>query len=192
MKYNFDNIIERRTTNSIKWNKYPEDVLPMWVADMDFASPQPVLDAIQEKLPQGALGYEKPSQALLESVAARMDRLYGWKIEPDMVVATPGVVSGFNAAAKAVCGPGEGILMQPPVYFPFLSVHENLGLTRQVAPLVRVADGNLIQYRIDFDVEIALSTHGCSAACIARCASGSMSSERTNAGGTAPGPALRR
>jgi len=151
MKYNFDNIIERRTTNSIKWNKYPEDVLPMWVADMDFASPQPVLDAIQEKLPQGALGYEKPSQALLESVAARMDRLYGWKIEPDMVVATPGVVSGFNAAAKAVCGSGEGILMQPPVYFPFLSVHENLGLTRQVAPLVRVADGNLIQYRIDFD-----------------------------------------
>ncbi len=120
MPYNFDNIIDRRSSNSIKWTKYPEDVLPMWVADMDFLTPQPILDALQAALEHGILGYEMPSRSLFESVAARMDRLYGWKIEPEMVVATPGIVSGFNAAARAVCAAGDGILMQPPVYFPFL------------------------------------------------------------------------
>jgi cystathionine beta-lyase len=119
---------------------------------MDFPAPQPVLDTIQEKISQGALGYEKPSQALLETVAARMDKLYGWKVEPDMIVAVPGIVSGFNAAAKAVCEPGAGILMQPPVYFPFLKVHENLGLTRQYAPLVRDDDGRTVRFKIDFEV----------------------------------------
>ena len=159
MKYNFDTILNRRSDNSIKWTKYPEDILPLWVADMDFASPKPILDAIQEKLAQGALGYERPSQVLLEVVAARMEKLYGWKIELEMVVATPGIVSGFNAAARAVCEPGEGILMQPPVYFPFLGVHENLGFTRQFAPLVKVADGNIVRYEIDFDAfEVAMGS----------------------------------
>lgn len=152
MSHNFDKILDRRSDNSIKWTKYPEDVLPLWVADMDFATPQPILDAIQEKLAQGALGYERPPDSLLETVAARMDKLYGWKIESEMVVATPGIVSGFNAAAKAVCQPGDGgILMQPPVYFPFLKVHENLGLKRQFAPLVKVAEGNKLRYEVDFD-----------------------------------------
>lgn len=151
MPYNFDTIINRRSTNSIKWEKYPEDVLPLWVADMDFLTPKPILEAIQTFLEQGILGYETPSRPLLESIAARMDKLYGWKIEPEMVVANPGIVSGFNAAARAVCEPGEGILVQPPVYFPFLNVHENLGLTRQCAQLVKVADGNILRYEIDFD-----------------------------------------
>jgi len=151
MAYNFDTVIDRRSTNSIKWNRYPDDVLPLWVADMEFLTPKPILDAIQSTLDQGILGYEKPSSALQESVAGRMDRLYGWKVEPEMVVTTSGVVSGFNAAAKTVCEPGEGILMQPPVYFPFLKVHKNLGLTRQYAPLVQVAEGSLLRYGIDFD-----------------------------------------
>ncbi len=159
LKYNFDTIINRRSTNSAKWSKYPEDVLPLWVADMDFAAPQPILDALREKLSQGALGYEGPSPDLLKTVATRMERLYNWKIDPEMIVATPGIVSGFNAAAKAVCKPGEGILMQPPVYFPFLKVHENQGLRRQYAPLVQITDGNRLRYEIDFDAfEAALSS----------------------------------
>jgi len=90
-----------------------------------------------------------------------MDRLYGWKIEPEMVVATPGIVSGFNAAARAVCEPGQGILIQPPVYFPFLKVHENLGLTRQDAPLVKLTEGKMIRYEIDFEAfEAALGAPG--------------------------------
>jgi cysteine-S-conjugate beta-lyase len=151
MSYNFDTIIDRRSTNSIKWTLYPEDVLPMWVADMDFMTPQPILGALQDALEDGVLGYEIPSLALFETVAARMDKLYGWKIDPEMVVATPGIVSGFNAAARAVCAPGEGVLMQPPVYFPFLTVHENIGLNRQFAPLVKVTDEHIVRYEIDFD-----------------------------------------
>ena len=151
MSYNFDFLVDRQATNSIKWTKYPEDVLPMWVADMDFLTPQPILDALQAKLEHGVLGYDIPAQPLFESVAVRMEKLSGWKIEPEMVVATPGIVSGFNAAAKTICEPGEGVLMQPPVYFPFLKVHENLGLTRQYAPLVKVMDGKILRYEIDFD-----------------------------------------
>ena len=155
MSYNFDSIPDRRSTNSIKWTQYPEDVLPLWVADMDFLTPQPVLYALHTALEQGVLGYELPSTSLRETVAGRMDMLYGWKIEPEMVVATPGIVSGFNAAARAVCAAGEGVLMQPPVYFPFLSVHENIGLTRQFAPLVKLTDGNVLRYEIDFDAFVS-------------------------------------
>lgn len=152
MSYNFDSILDRRSANSFKWTLYPEDVIPMWIADMDFLTPEPVLNALQTALERGVLGYELPSRALFETVANRMDRLYGWKVDPEMVVATPGIVSGFNAAARVVCAPGEGILMQPPVYFPFLSVHENIGLTRQFAPLVKKTDGKLVRYEIDFDI----------------------------------------
>lgn len=151
MKYNFDTVINRRSSNSIKWTKYPEEVLPLWVADMDFQAPKPILDALQAVLRHGVLGYEGSSQSLLESVVSRMDKLYGWKIDPNMVVAVPGIVSGFNAAARAMCAPGEGVLMQPPVYFPFLKVHENQGLARQYAPLVRLMDGDVVRYKIDFE-----------------------------------------
>jgi len=161
MTYNFDCIIDRRASNSVKWNKYPEDVLPLWVADMDFATPQPILDALHAALEQDVLGYEIPSLSLYQEVADRMDRLYGWKIDPEMVIATPGIVSGFNAAARSICEPGDGILMQPPVYFPFLKVHENQGLTRQLSPLVRVLDGDILRYEIDFDrFEAAIGVDG--------------------------------
>ena len=159
MPYNFDTVIDRRASNSIKWTKYPADTLPMWVADMDFLTPKPILDALHTALEHGVLGYELASPALLESVAARMYKLYRWEIDPDMVIATPGIVSGFNAAARAVCAPGEGILMQPPVYFPFLSVHDNVGIARQLAPLVKETDGGILQYTIDFDAfEAALGS----------------------------------
>ena len=159
MPYNFDTVIDRRASNSIKWTKYPADTLPMWVADMDFLTPKPILDALHTALEHGVLGYELASPALLESVAARMYKLYQWEIDPDMVIATPGIVSGFNAAARAVCSPGEGILMQPPVYFPFLSVHENVGIARQLAPLIKETDGGILQYTIDFDAfEAALGS----------------------------------
>lgn len=151
MKYNFDHIIDRRSTNSNKWTRYPEDVLPLWVADMDFPAPLPVQEALHKAVEHGIFGYESPSTTLMETVCQRMDALYNWHIEPEMVIATPGIVSGFNAAARAVCAPGEGILMQPPVYFPFLQVHENIGLTRQYAPLVQVADDQLIHYEINIE-----------------------------------------
>ncbi len=142
---------DRRQTHSIKWTLYPQDVLPLWVADMDFPAPQPVHAALQRALAHGVLGYEFPTRQLRETVAARMARIHNWQVEPDWVLATPGVIAGFNAAAHAACQPGDGILIQTPAYPPFLSVHENVGLIRQLAPLAPTVTGNLIHYAVDWE-----------------------------------------
>jgi len=161
MKYNFNINLDRRSTNSIKWTKFPEDVLPLWVADMDFPAPPPVLEALHKAVDHGIFGYELPSQELFATVAERMDRLYNWKIEPEMVVAVPGLVSGFNLAARATCQPGGGILMQTPVYFPFLKVHKNVGLTRQMAQLTCEREGSTVSYQVDWNVfETAVNSGG--------------------------------
>ncbi len=152
MPFDFDTIIERGDTNCVKWRHYPQDVLPLWVADMDFSAPQPILKALQCTLEHGILGYEFPSRELCETVAARMQTLYGWQVSPEAVVATPGVVSGFTAAAHALCQAGQGILVQPPVYPPFLKIHESGGWTSQQAPLVLETKGSTLVYRLDMDV----------------------------------------
>lgn len=152
MLYDFDKIIDRRGTNSIKWQKYPQDVLPLWVADMDFAAPDPIRIALQRAVEQAVLGYESPSRELREIVAARMQTLYGWQVSPQAVVATPGVVAGFTAACNAVCTSGQGLLVQPPVYPPFLKVHAAAGLLRQDAPLTVESSGSQLSYSVDFDV----------------------------------------
>jgi cysteine-S-conjugate beta-lyase len=152
MAYNFDQVIERRDTNCIKWRQYQPDVLPLWVADMDFSAPQPILNALQCSLEQGVLGYENPSVELRETVAARVQALYGWQVAPDAVVATPGVVAGFTAAAHTLCASAEGILVQPPVYPPFLTVHESGGWLRQEAALVKESNASTLKYTLDFDI----------------------------------------
>jgi cystathionine beta-lyase len=152
MAYNFDAIIERRATNCIKWRQYPENVLPLWVADMDFAAPEPIWKALQCTLENAVLGYEFPTRELCETVAVRMQRLYGWQVPPDAVVATPGVVAGFTAAAHVLCTLGEGILVQPPVYPPFLKVHESGGWISQPAPLVLETEDSTLHYRLDFNI----------------------------------------
>lgn len=166
MTYNFDRLIERRGSNAIKWEFYPADVLPLWVADMDFPAPEPILAALRAKVEHGIFGYQSPPKKLMEVVAQRMANLYGWQVTPEMIVLTPGVISGFNLAAWATCQPGDGILIQPPVYPPFLSVHENVGLVRQYAPLTQYPDsgtqnGHSLHYEIDFDAfEAALNSSG--------------------------------
>ena len=152
MTYNFDTIIERRGTNSSKWRQYPQDVLPLWVADMDFAAPEPILAALQHFVEHGVLGYEFPTRELRETVAARMQTLYGWQVSPDAVVATPGVVAGFTLATNALCTTGQGLLVQPPVYPPFLKVHASAGMLRQDARLATETDGPIIRYAVDFDI----------------------------------------
>ncbi len=148
----FDVLIDRHGTNSIKWNLYGDDVLPMWVADSDFRSPEPVLAALRAKTEHGIFGYEIPSRSLLETVVARMARLYGWKISTDDVVPVPGIVTGMHVAARAFAHTGDGILMQPPVYPPFMGAAHNFGLSADHAPLVRIVDGGRLSYAIDFDV----------------------------------------
>lgn len=151
MDYGFDRVIDRRSTNSIKWNLYGDDVLPLWVADMDFPAPEPIQKALREAVEHGIFGYDISSKELRESVAARVGSLYNWQVSPEAVVATPGVIAGFTAAARTACLPGEGVLIQPPVYPPFLSVHRNAGLTSQMAELQRVEAGSLLRYEIDWE-----------------------------------------
>ncbi len=152
MTYNFDEIIERRGTNSSKWRQYPEDVLPLWVADMDFAAPEPIREALQRLVEHGVLGYEFPTKELRETVAARLQTLYGWQVSPEAVVATPGVVAGFTLAANALCSPGQGLLVQPPVYPPFLKVNGSVGLVRQDAQLALETSSSTLRYSVDFDI----------------------------------------
>ncbi len=151
MTYNFDQIIERRHTNSIKWTQYPEDVLPLWVADMDFRTPQPILDSLYAALEHGVLGYEFIQRHTQEAVAGRMQRLYGWQVDPDWVVASTGVVTGINIAARVVCKPGDGILIHTPVYNMFYTLYKNLNLVQQSNPILLVPDGNVVHPELDME-----------------------------------------
>lgn len=153
MAYNFERVPDRRDPARVnKWNYYPRDVLPLWVADMDFPAPRPILDELRKSIEQGVLGYELTPPGLKRTVAARMERLYGWKVDPEAVVATTGVVSGLNAAGRAFCSPKRGYLIQPPVYNEFHELKNNLSIPQFEAPLVRTMRGGFMRYEIDWDV----------------------------------------
>ncbi len=145
--YDFDRIIDRRSTGSIKWRHYADDVLPMWVADMDFAAPEAVLEALHTRITHGVLGYEEPPAALVEVIIARLQHLYNWTIAPEAICFLPGVVTGFNLAAQAFLTPGDGLLIQTPVYPPFLSVAGKAGAVSHIMELTRGEDG---RYSVDF------------------------------------------
>lgn len=153
MSVSFDRTPNRRNPNVLnKWTYYPKDVLPMWVADMDFPAPRPILDELRKVVAHGVLGYELPSATLRETVAERMERLYHWKVNPDAVTAVTGIVSGFSVAARAFCTPKKGVLVQTPVYNEFHEVKNNVGIPQLNAPLVKRVDGNILTYEIDWDV----------------------------------------
>ena len=115
----FDTPLDRRNSDSIKWGKYAgRDVLPLWVADMDFAAPPPVLAALHRRIEHGIFGYGGPWPSLTESVLAHLEGEYGWRIEPEWIVWLPGLVTGLNVACRAVDGE---VLTATPIYPPFLS-----------------------------------------------------------------------
>jgi cystathionine beta-lyase len=148
---NFDIVPNRHNTNSVKWLRYPKDVLPMWVADMDFPAPAPIVKKLHTAV-DGVMGYDFATPALKETVAARMDNLYGWKIKPEAVVEVTGIVSGFSVAARIACTPKKGLLLQTPVYNEFHEVKSNLGVPQLDAPFVRHVNGNILSYEIDWDI----------------------------------------
>ena len=115
----FDTPIDRRGSDSFKWGKYAgRDILPLWVADMDFAAPPAVLDALHRRIEHGVFGYGGSWPSLTESVLAHLEDEYGWAIEPEWLVWLPGLVSGLNVACRAVDGE---VLTATPIYPPFLS-----------------------------------------------------------------------
>ncbi len=148
MSHDFDRRVERRSTASNKWRKYGPDVLPLWVADMDFASPEPVVRALRERAEHPVYGYLFEEPEFFEVFTDRLQKRYGWRVPPEAVSLIPGVIPGFNVALRALAAPGDGVLIQTPMYPPILRSHANAGLTREEAELTRQADG---RYAIDVD-----------------------------------------
>ena len=131
----FDLAIERRASGCAKWTRWDADVLPMWVADMDFACAPPILDVLRERVAHGVLGYGAPIERLSAAILAHLEHQYGWRVAPEAIVPLPGVVPGFNLALRALCAPGAGVVVQTPVYPPMLKAPDNWGLRRIDAPL---------------------------------------------------------
>jgi len=120
--YDFDEVVDRRDTASEKWEKYRgRDIIPMWVADMDFRSPPVVLEALHRRTDHGVFGYTGASPQLGEAVMQILEQDYGWGIDPQWIVWLPGLVTGLNVTCRAVGSEGDEVLTLVPVYPPFLS-----------------------------------------------------------------------
>lgn len=154
--FDFDRVIDRRGSDSIKWRWYG-DALPLWVADMDFAAPPAVRDALRTRVAHGIFGYAGEPPALREALAAWLARRFGWQVAAEAFVFLPGVVTGFNVACRATVRPGEGVLVQTPVYPPMLDAANNFGLRRDEMTLTRAADG---RYIVDLDAMEAAIAQG--------------------------------
>ena len=146
-EHRFQRVIDRRQTDSIKWQYYDEDVLPLWVADMDFASPPEVVSALHKRVDHGIFGYPTEPQELRDVVCEWIAREYGWRVSVEALVFLPNVVVGFNLAARALTEPGDGLLIQTPIYFPILRVPGHAGLQENLATVTQGMDG---RYEIDF------------------------------------------
>lgn len=151
MAYNFDKEIIREQSGSVKWDLREShggnDIIPMWVADMDFKAPDEVINALVKRAGHGIFGYTYPSDSYREAVCAWMKKRHNWLINKEWIVTTPGVVAAFSAAISAFTDEGDKIIIQPPVYHPFKKVIE--------ASNRRVAENRLIikdnRYTMDFE-----------------------------------------
>ena len=164
MQYEFDSEIDRRATGSVKWEviQSPTDpgrwirtdayfganrMLPLWVADMDFACPSAVIEALQKRARHGIFGYTQPDDAYFDAVTGWMKRQQGWEIKKEWIVITPGVVPALHMLVRTFVEPGRKVLVQRPVYYPFFSAVENNGAMTASNALV-LKDG---RYRMNFD-----------------------------------------
>lgn len=148
MKYNFDEIIPRRETNSYKWDAAKEeDVLPMWVADMDFRTAPAVVEALRKRVEHGIFGYTKVPVAYYETVVDWFRRRHHWVIEKEWIIYTTGVVPALSAIIKALTSPGDKVMVQTPVYNCFFSSIRNDECEMIANPLI-YKQGT---YEIDFD-----------------------------------------
>ncbi|MEA9392960.1 PatB family C-S lyase [Acerihabitans sp. TG2] len=136
MAFNFDESIDRRHSDSYKWQKYSaQDVIPLWVADTDFRSPPCIIEALQARVAHGIFGYGAPPKDLAELLVARMSERYHWHIEPDWLVFLPGLVSGLNLAVRALTQPGESVVIPSPIYPPFRGAARGAGREQRLAPM---------------------------------------------------------
>jgi cystathionine beta-lyase len=156
MTYDFDTLIDRRGTDSQKWQKYAgRDILPLWVADMDFRSPPEVIAALHARVEHGVFGYARPTRSTIDGIVEALHARYCWSIEPSWLVWLPGLVVGLNITARAFAQPGEAVLCNTPVYPPFLTAPTQQGREVIAVPLtLRPADGlaaAACRWEIDWD-----------------------------------------
>lgn len=152
MKYNFSEKIERTNTNCIKWDSSDrahgdKDIIPLWIADMDFKVPEEVVQAIKERADHGVFGYTRRSKESYEAVISWMKRRYDWDVEREWIKFAPGVVPGLNIIVEAFTKPGDEVIIQTPVYHPFYSIVKNSGCQIVENPLKCVKG----RYEMDFD-----------------------------------------
>lgn len=144
----FDQVINRRNTESVKWHVYDQDVLPMWLADMDIRAPQPVIQALRDRVDHGIFGYGFPPEGLREAILQHLADFQGWLLKPEDIDFVCGVVTGFTHAIYSLTEPGDQVLIQTPVYPPILKAPVMTGRKCVQNPLIRCDDGS---YTIDFD-----------------------------------------
>jgi cystathionine beta-lyase len=148
MHYQFDHVPERRDTGSLKWQRYAgRDVLPMWVADMDFVTAPEVQAAIEARVAHGVFGYSLPQDSLNAATCAMLARDYDWQVDPDWLVWLPGVVPGMAACCRIAGELGDEVIASPPVYHHFLHVAQPAGRKLVTAPLARIGG----RYEHDLD-----------------------------------------
>jgi cystathionine beta-lyase len=150
MKHNFDDVIERRASDSIKWNRYGDEVLPLWVADMDFACPEPILEALHSRIAHGVFGYGKAMSQLAEAICERLLQRYHWPVTPNQLLFLPGLVCGLNLVCRTVGQPGDNVLVQTPVYPPFLSAPGNQEKRLNTVELTPSWQDDNLHYVIDY------------------------------------------
>ena len=156
--FDFDRVIDRRDTGSMKWERYRgRDIIPLWVADMDFASPPAVLEALRERIHNGVFGYSEAPRGVVAAVCERLAERHGWTIAPDWLVWLPGLVTGINVACRTAGERGDAILTTTPVYHPFLSAPDYA--ERQLLRVPLLADGG--SWCHDFDALEAAITPRC-------------------------------
>ena len=155
MIYDFDHPPDRRNSESVKWQTYGSDVVPMWVADMDFQSPEPVIQALLERVQHGVFGYPRDPNAqtddqpqLRQIIVEHLFQHNHWKVDPDAIIFLPGVVTAFNLVSLAFAAPEGGVLVQTPVYPPMLHAAQNTGAIPQEMELTRSTDG---RYLVDWE-----------------------------------------
>lgn len=149
MKYDFDTIVPRRGTNSYKWDSMPanQDVLPLWVADMDFRTAPVITEALARRVQHGIFGYVRVPDEYYTTVTRWFERRHDWHIDKEWMIYTSGVVPAVSAVIKALTDPGDGVVVQTPVYNCFFSSIRNNGCRIVSNPLI-YEDGT---YHIDFD-----------------------------------------
>lgn len=161
-KFNFDEVIDRRNTACIKWDFSKEfigadDVLPMWVADMDFRTPEEVSHAIRKRAEHEIYGYSARTEGYFSSIIGWLSRRHNWQIEKDWIIFSPGIVPAINVSVLAFTQPGDEIIVQPPVYFPFFSAVKDHNRILVYNPL-KLENGRLSMDFDDLDQKIGSKT----------------------------------